>query len=109
MMHLTATSAPTASGRTSVPPVMMDRHRCKNLPENDAAKHFPIRPESIFRSRMANCLEMRCGDFHYSVIGRHASDSLAFGYVVSGSLNDEAPASKSEVADPGARAQGGDE
>jgi len=109
MTHLTATTITTAIRRFLAPPVAIGRHGCKHLYGAITARPLSNRRESIFHSGVANCLEMRRTRFHYSVIGRHATDSLAFGYVAGRPLNDEVPASKSEVADPGAYAQGGDE
>ena len=109
MTHLTANTTATAVRRNSASPIATDRHTCKHLLANIASRRLPIRLESIFRNRVANCLEVRRAGFHYSVIGRHATGSLAFQYVASCPLNDEVTASKSEVADPCAHAQGGDE
>jgi hypothetical protein len=72
-----------------------------------SASLFPS--ESIFCSRVANCLEKCHAGFHYSVIGGYAKALLASGYAGSHPLNDEVRASKFEAATPDANAQGGDE
>jgi hypothetical protein len=109
MTHLTADTLATAASVASASPFATVWHGSNHLRETIAAQRVPNRAKSIFLSPVANCLEMRRIAFHYSVIGRHATDSPAFGYVARLPLNDEVSASHSEVADPGAHAQGGDD
>lgn len=104
MTHLTAYTVATAiSGLL----LMIDRHGCKYLPAKMAAHRPTIRSGSVFRSEVANCLEMRHADFHYPVIGCSGIASLVPGYTDCRSLNDEVPASRSEVTAPNVQASGG--
>jgi hypothetical protein len=97
MTHLTAYTVATAIPRDPGSPLMIDRHGCKYLPAKMAAHRGAIRSGSVFRSGMANCLEMRRAGFHYSVIGHSGIAPPMSGYADCRSLNDEAPASRSEV------------
>jgi hypothetical protein len=108
MTHLTAFTIATAIPRYPGPPFMIDRYGCKYLPANMAAHRLPIRFGSVFCSEAANCLELRRAGFHYSVIGRSGIAALMPGYAGCRSLNDEVPASRSEVAAPDVQASGGD-
>ena len=56
-----------------------------------------IWPRSAFRSRVANFLEMCDAAFHYSVIDRCATSSLASGDIGQSLLNDPAPTSAPQV------------
>ncbi len=65
MTHLTATNAANAHGQL----LAIDRAGqkfCFRVYALPAVRH---RIESIFYSPVANFLELRDGDFHYSVIG----------------------------------------
>jgi hypothetical protein len=108
MTHLTATIAATAIQRPPESPLAMDRNGRKQPLANMATHRLSMQMESIFDSCAANCLEMPCAGFHYSVIDRYATALLDSGTFRCHPLNDEVPTSHSEVAAPGVIAQGGD-
>jgi hypothetical protein len=107
-MHLTAIS--TATRRASTSLSAASRYECNHLVRKSFARHWSIRPgsvfccRSVFCSRVANLLEMPNAGFHYSVTGRRGLPSPASGHVLWYPLNDEAFASKSEATVAGAAA-----
>ena len=80
MMHLTTNTAAIVIRPDPESPFAIDRHGYKHWPQNVAAGRLSIRRESGVSSGMANFLEERRADFHYSAIGRYAAISLTFGY-----------------------------
>jgi hypothetical protein len=91
MRRPTPADATTAKQASASPP-LIDRYGPRLLSQVTTVGRLRTRDVSNFRGSITNYLEMRRGEFHYSVIGRHAEDLPAFRHVGNHSLNDEASA-----------------
>jgi hypothetical protein len=111
MRHLTATTIPTTAIRRGLvlrPTVSRLRrshpfreHRLRRPPPSSlpsailAPRRHPLRPGSVFCSRIPNFVEMPSASFHYSVNGQDATVSPAARYVCRRPLHDGVPAPNS--------------
>jgi hypothetical protein len=98
VMRRTASAGAAARSRSQ--PFSIDRCGREHASSRIPARRRGAQVVWIFRNLVTNFLETRRSKFHYSVISRHVTDSLAFRYVGSRSLNDEVSALNFQFAAP---------